>query len=60
MKPEFKPRPSDSSAHTSNYQILLSTCYDHAMDEIRYFAATVAGKSGPGGFVAGCVERKVI
>lgn len=33
MKPEFKPRPSDSSAHSSNYQILLSECYDHATDE---------------------------
>lgn len=32
--------------------------YDHAMDEIRYFAATVAGKEGRGGFVAGSVERK--
>lgn len=32
--------------------------HDHAMDEIRYFAATVAGKEGRGGFVAGCVERK--
>lgn len=31
--------------------------HDHAMDEIRYFAATVAGKEGRGGFVAGCVER---
>ena len=33
--------------------------HDHAMDEIRYFAATVAGKEGRGGFVAGCVERGV-
>lgn len=33
--------------------------HDHAMDEIRYFAATVAGKSGLGGGFAGCVERKV-
>ena len=32
--------------------------HDHAMDEIRYFAATVAGKEGRGGFVAGSVERK--
>ena len=33
--------------------------HDHAMDEIRYFAATVAGKEGgsTGGFYAGCVER---
>jgi len=33
--------------------------HDHAMDEIRYFAATVAGKEGNGqsGFFAGCVER---
>ena len=32
--------------------------HDHAMDEIRYFAATVAGKAGPGGWCAGSVERK--
>ena len=32
--------------------------HDHAMDEIRYFAATVAGKEGRGGFDAGIVERK--
>lgn len=32
--------------------------HDHAMDEIRYFAATVAGKEERGGFVAGSVERK--
>lgn len=33
--------------------------HDHAMDEIRYFAATVAGKEGGnGGFYAGVVERK--
>lgn len=32
--------------------------HDHAMDEIRYFAATVAGKKGSGGFYAGCVERR--
>lgn len=32
--------------------------HDHAMDEIRYFAATVAGKEGRGGFMAGSVERK--
>ena len=31
--------------------------HDHAMDEIRYFAATVAGKEGGSGFYAGCVER---
>ena len=30
--------------------------HDHAMDDIRYFAATVAAKSG-GGFFAGSVER---
>ena len=29
---------------------------DHAMDEIRYFAATVAEGKG-GGVYAGCVER---
>lgn len=34
--------------------------HDHAMDEIRYFAATVAGKEPVGGFYAGCVERKMI
>ena len=32
--------------------------HDHAMDEIRYFAATVAGKNGRGGWSAGSVERK--
>lgn len=32
---------------------------DHAMDEIRYFAATVVGKESHGGFYAGCVERKI-
>ncbi len=32
--------------------------HDHAMDEIRYFAATVAAKSG-GGFFAGSVERNI-
>ena len=32
--------------------------HDHAMDEIRYFAATVAGKSGQSGWFAGSVERK--
>lgn len=32
--------------------------HDHAMDEIRYFAATVAGKEGRGGAFAGSVERK--
>ncbi|MCI9556254.1 MAG: PBSX family phage terminase large subunit [Lawsonibacter sp.] len=31
--------------------------HDHAMDEIRYFAATVAGKQPENGFFAGCVER---
>ena len=31
--------------------------HDHAMDEIRYFAATVAGREGRGGMFAGCVER---
>lgn len=31
--------------------------HDHAMDEIRYFAATVAGKEEGSGFYAGCVER---
>ena len=31
--------------------------YDHAMDEIRYFAATVAAKEENGWF-AGSVERK--
>lgn len=31
--------------------------HDHAMDEIRYFAATVAGKSGRSGWCAGSVER---
>ena len=32
--------------------------HDHAMDEIRYFAATVAGKEGRGGVCVGSVERK--
>ena len=32
--------------------------YDHAMDEIRYFASTIVGKERNGGFFAGCVERK--
>ena len=32
--------------------------HDHAMDEIRYFAATVAGKDGRNGWFAGSVERK--
>lgn len=32
--------------------------HDHAMDEIRYFAATVAGKSGRSGWSAGSVERR--
>ena len=31
--------------------------HDHAMDEIRYFAATVAAKEQNGGFFAGSVER---
>ena len=32
--------------------------YDHAMDEIRYFAATVVGReNGRDHFCAGCVER---
>lgn len=31
--------------------------HDHAMDEIRYFAATVAAKEGGGGFYASSVER---
>ena len=33
--------------------------HDHAMDEIRYFAATVAGKESQGGWFAGSVERKI-
>ena len=33
--------------------------YDHAMDEIRYFAATVAGRERNGGIFAGCVERRL-
>lgn len=32
--------------------------HDHAMDEIRYFAATVAGREGDGRMFAGCVERR--
>ena len=32
--------------------------HDHAMDEIRYFAATVAGKESLGGVFAGSVERR--
>ena len=32
--------------------------HDHAMDEIRYFAATVAAKEGNGGWFAGSVERR--
>ena len=32
--------------------------HDHAMDEIRYFAATVAGRQDRGGLFAGCVERR--
>ena len=33
--------------------------HDHAMDEIRYFAATVAGRTaGAGPVCAGSVERK--
>ena len=32
--------------------------HDHAMDEIRYFAATVAAREEDrGGIFAGCVER---
>lgn len=31
--------------------------YDHAMDEIRYFAATVAGREARGRVFAGSVER---
>ena len=31
--------------------------HDHAMDEIRYFAATVAGREGRNGMFAGYVER---
>ena len=31
---------------------------DHAMDDMRYFAATVLGKQGNGGFVACTVERR--
>ena len=31
--------------------------HDHAMDEIRYFAATVVAKEKNGGFFAGSVER---
>ena len=32
--------------------------HDHAMDEIRYFAATVAGRREESGWCAGNVERK--
>lgn len=32
--------------------------HDHAMDEIRYFAATVAARGTGGGFFAGSVARK--
>ena len=32
--------------------------HDHAMDEIRYFAATVAAKEGNGGWFAGSVARR--
>ena len=32
--------------------------HDHAMDEIRYFAATVAAKETNGGWFAGSVERR--
>ena len=32
--------------------------HDHAMDEIRYFAATVAARAEAGGFYAGSVERR--
>ena len=34
--------------------------HDHAMDEIRYFAATVAGKEGGEGGFAETVERRQI
>ena len=34
--------------------------HDHAMDEIRYFAATVVGREGRVGVCAGSVERKVL
>lgn len=33
--------------------------HDHAMDDIRYFAATVAARGAGGGWSAGYVERKV-
>ena len=33
--------------------------HDHAMDEIRYFAATVAGREPAAGMAAGSVERQV-
>lgn len=33
--------------------------HDHAMDEIRYFAATVAGRERSGEFFAGSVERGI-
>lgn len=39
-------------------QDLVRKEHDHAMDEIRYFAATVAGKNSPSGWFAGSVERK--
>jgi hypothetical protein len=32
--------------------------HDHAMDDIRYFAATVAEERENGGFFAGSVERR--
>ena len=32
--------------------------HDHAMDEIRYFAATVAAKEEKGRWFAGSVERR--
>ena len=32
--------------------------HDHAMDDIRYFAATVAGREGRSGMFAGSVERE--
>ena len=32
--------------------------HDHAMDDIRYFAATVAGREGRSGLFAGSVERE--
>ena len=34
--------------------------HDHAMDEIRYFAMTVAGREKQSGVFAGCVERQAV